>query len=148
MAIRRQAISPADGFDLRYLRGSGSNPTFREYRQPVRSMGGVSRALVFGEIISRIMDRTTCKRDRKVKKSFTLSSESVAYLEEVRKKNGADSMSAILEEILQAARREEKRAAIDRAMKEYYDSLTDEEVEEERQWGEFAQREFASREWS
>ena len=94
------------------------------------------------------MSRTTGKPNRKAKKSFTLSIESVAYLEEVQKKSGAGSMSAILEEILQAARREEKRAATDRAMKEYYDSLTDEEVEEQRQWGEFAQREFAGREWS
>jgi predicted CopG family antitoxin len=93
---------------------------------------------MFGRIVSRI----TSKPERKAKKSFTLSIESVAYLEEVRKKNGAGSMSAILEEILRAAQREEKRAAIDRAMTEYDDSLTDEEVEEERQWGEFAMRGF------
>ena len=88
------------------------------------------------------MTRISSKPDRKAKKSFTLSIESVAYLEEVRKKSGAASMSAIVEEILQAARREEKRAATDRPMTEYYDSLTDEEVEEQRQWGEFAQRVF------
>ena len=95
-----------------------------------------------GTIPSRIMGKTISKTHRKAKKSFTLSVDSVAFLEEMRKKNSAASISAILEEILQAVRREEKRAAIDRAMTEYYNSLSDKEVAEERQWGEFARRAF------
>jgi Arc/MetJ-type ribon-helix-helix transcriptional regulator len=89
------------------------------------------------------MSLTLGKPDRKAKKSFTLSVESVAFLEEMRQKGSAESISAVLEEILQAVRREEKRAATDRAMTEYYNSLTDEEVAEERQWGEFARRAFS-----
>jgi hypothetical protein len=89
------------------------------------------------------MGQTISKPNRKAKKSFTLSVESVAFLEEMRQKSSAESTSAILEEILQAVRREEKRVATDRAMAEYYDSLSDEEVAEERQWGEFARRAFA-----
>jgi len=89
------------------------------------------------------MRRTVGKSTRKAKKSFTLSVESVAFLEEMRQKSSAESSSAILEEILQAVRREEKRAATDRAITDYYNSLSDEEVAEERQWGEFARRGFA-----
>jgi uncharacterized membrane-anchored protein YjiN (DUF445 family) len=87
-----------------------------------------------------MISRTINKSQRKAKKSFTLSVESVAFLEEMQKKSSAESVSAILEEIIQAIRREEQRAATDRAMTDYYDSLSDEEVAEEKQWGEFARR--------
>jgi hypothetical protein len=90
------------------------------------------------------MGQTVDKPNRKAKKSFMLSAESVAFLEEKRRKGNAESISAILEAILQAVRRQEKRAATDRAITEYYNSLSDEEVAEERQWGEFARRGFLS----
>jgi hypothetical protein len=93
------------------------------------------------------MSQTISKPDRKAKKSFTLSIESVSFLEEMRKKNSAESVSAILEEILQSVRREEKRATLDRELTEYYDSLSDEEVAEQRQWGEFARRAFQTKDW-
>jgi len=88
------------------------------------------------------MSQTISNPGRKAKKSFTLSVESVGFLEEMRKKNSAESTSAILEEILQAVRLEKKRASIERAMTDYYDSLSDAEVAEEKQWGEFARRAF------
>jgi hypothetical protein len=87
-----------------------------------------------------MISRTINKSQRKAKKSFTLSVESVAFLEEMQKRSSAESVSATLEEIIQAMRREEQRAATDLAMTAYYDSLSDEEVAEERQWGEFARR--------
>jgi len=92
------------------------------------------------------MRQTVGKSNRKAKKSFTLSVESVAFPEEMRQKSSAESISAILEEILQAVRRDENRAATDRAISEYYRSLSDEEVAEQREWGEFALREFLSSE--
>jgi hypothetical protein len=94
------------------------------------------------------MGRMTSKQKRKSKKSFTLSIESVAFLEEMRMKNSAESTSAILEEILQAIRRQEKRSSIERELTEYYDSLTEAEFAEERQWGEFARRGFLAEEHS
>jgi len=94
------------------------------------------------------MSRTIGRQERKSKKSFTISTESVAFLEEMRKKNSAESTSAILEEILQAVRRREKRSSIERQMTEYYDSLTDVEVAEEKLWGEFARRAAKSEEQS
>jgi hypothetical protein len=87
-------------------------------------------------------DRTNTKLDRKVKKSYTLSPESVAFLEAMRKKRRAGSVSAILEEILQAVRREHERAPVELAVGDYYGSLSTEEAKEQAQWGEFALREF------
>jgi DNA-binding PadR family transcriptional regulator len=81
-------------------------------------------------------------RKRKAKKSYTLSPESVAFLERLRRKRRAPSTSSILEEILQAARRRQQRAAVDRAVTEYYGFLSDAEAEEQLQWGRFAWREF------
>jgi hypothetical protein len=86
--------------------------------------------------------RTTSKADRKAKKSYTLSPESVAFLETLRKKRRAASVSAILEEILKGVRREQEWASVDRAVADYYGSLSGEEAAEQAEWGEFALREF------
>ncbi len=80
---------------------------------------------------------------RKAKRSFTLSLQSVAFLESLRKKRPSESVSSVLEEILQAARREEARARADRGIADYYSSLSDAEEREQTEWGEFAVREFA-----
>jgi hypothetical protein len=87
--------------------------------------------------------RTTAKRTEvKAKKSYTLSPESVAYLESLRKRRRAPSTSSVLEEILQAFRRQQERASIEKSVSAYYSSLSDEEAVEQAQWGEFALREF------
>jgi len=93
-----------------------------------------------GMIAGRMIDRTT--RHRKAKKSYTLSPESLAFLEATRKRRRAASISAILEEILQAARREFERASLERAVAGYYGSLSDGEARESAAWGDFAMREF------
>jgi predicted CopG family antitoxin len=90
------------------------------------------------------MDRTIGKLRQKFKKSYTLSPESVAFLEALRKKRGGNSISSVLEEILQAVRRKHERAAIERAVVDYYGSLSEPEAEEQAEWGEFAMREFPS----
>ena len=74
----------------------------------------------------------------KEKKSYTLSSESVKFLEAQREILNAQSASAALEQILQAARREAAREAIGEAIGKHYDELTSEEAEENRQWAEFS----------
>jgi len=84
------------------------------------------------------MTRTTHRRPaRKAKKSYTLSTESVDFLEAQRKKRRARSISFVLEEILQAARREAELAKINQSVTDYYDSLSDEEMEELAEWGRF-----------
>ena len=76
------------------------------------------------------MTRTHRKPGRKVKKSYTLSPESVDFLETQRKKRRARSSSAVLEEILQAVRREAELARMNQSVIDYYDSLSDEEMKE------------------
>ena len=85
---------------------------------------------------------------RKARKSFTLSTESVAFLETVRKKRRAPSVSAILEEILQTVRRNNERVSVEQSVADYYGSLSADELVEHAQWGEFAMGEYPAREVS
>ncbi len=92
------------------------------------------RCWASGTIVGRIMSRITSR----AKKSYTLSPETVAFLEAVKDRRGADSVSAVLEEILQAARREYERASVERAVSDYYSGLSRKESKEQAEWGEFA----------
>ena len=78
----------------------------------------------------------------KARKTYTLSPELVEFLETTRRRRRAPSVSSVLEEILQAARREEGKAKVEKAVADYYTSLSREEAEEQSAWGEFALREF------
>lgn len=87
-------------------------------------------------------DLTSNKTGRKAKKSFTLSLDSVAFLETMREQRRAESVSAILDEIIQAVRREHERRSLELAVANYYGSLSTEEVAEQADWGAFAFDEF------
>ncbi len=77
------------------------------------------------QLVSRIITRRASKKtERKAKKSYTLSPESVAFLETLRK------------------RRRQERAGIEKSVSAYYTSRSDQEVAEQAQWGEFALSEF------
>jgi hypothetical protein len=77
-------------------------------------------------------------RDIKQRRTFTLFPASLAYLEHETRQRMADSQSAVLDELLQEKKREQQMVALETAIGAYYDCLTDEEVEEQRSWGEFA----------
>jgi hypothetical protein len=87
---------------------------------------------------STSMQRVACK----AKKCYTLSLESIAFLEILRKRRRAASMSSVLEEILQAVRRQDERAKIEKSVDAYYSSLSDQESAEHAEWGDFATSEF------
>ena len=78
----------------------------------------------------------------KAKRSYTLSPESIAFLEALRKKRQTHSTSAVLEEILQIVRHSQEKKAVEKAFADFYDSLPGEETEEQARWGEFAMGEF------
>jgi len=80
------------------------------------------------------------RTEAKAKKSYTLSKDSVAFLESLRKKHGARSVSSVLDDLVQEARREEQKREYEAQVTAYYDSLTDEEREEERGWAELGMR--------
>ena len=73
---------------------------------------------------------------RMVKRNFTLSAEALAFLGETRRKRGLRSDSAALDLLLREAMLEAKRREIDAAYKEYYDTASDEELAEQREWAE------------
>jgi hypothetical protein len=94
-------------------------------------------------IMGRIMSHTTRKvASRKAKKSYSLSPESVEFLNTIRKRRHASSVSAVLEEILQSVRREQSKSDLEQQVEDYYSSLSLDEAAEQTRWGEFALREF------
>jgi hypothetical protein len=76
--------------------------------------------------------------NRKMKRSFTLSPETVAFVGEIRQKLGAGSDSEALDLLLREAMLETKRKEIDAACKEYYDMASDEDLAAQKEWAEMA----------
>ena len=81
---------------------------------------------------------------RKEKKTFSLSRESVTYLEHRRKREQKASISQVVEELIQASKQASERTRISAGVKSYYDSLSSAEQEEDRVWGEFSESQFPS----
>jgi hypothetical protein len=71
---------------------------------------------------------------RKMKKSFTLAPESVAFLSETRLRRQAASDSEALDLLLRELMLEAKRQQLEAATKEYYDTASDEELAEQLEW--------------
>ena len=79
---------------------------------------------------------TTRATSRKLKRSLTLSVEVVAFVDEMRQKRGANSESEAVDQLLREAMLESKRQELELACKEYYDTASDEELAEQREWAE------------
>lgn len=73
-----------------------------------------------------------------MKRSFTLTPEAVAFVGETRQKRGAGSDSEALDLLLRELMLDAKRREIDAACKEYYDTASDAELAEQREWAEMA----------
>jgi hypothetical protein len=79
---------------------------------------------------------------RKARKTFSLSRETVKYLESLRKERKKDSMSAVLEDVVRQLQQAKELERISASTTRYYDSLTPEEIAEDRAWGDFAATQF------
>jgi hypothetical protein len=79
---------------------------------------------------------TTQATARKLKRSFTLTPESVAFVSETRHKRRAGSDSEALDLLLRESMLEAKRRQLEAATKAYYDTASDEELAEQREWAE------------
>lgn len=103
--------------------------------------------MLIGKIIYHtIMRRPTLNlkvSKRKLRKTYTLSSEALAILEEERKERHVESTSSALEEILKERGRQKQMANIATSISNYYDSLSEEEMNEDRLWGAFAESQFS-----
>ena len=76
--------------------------------------------------------------ETKQRRTFTLSPESIAYLEQEARRRRTNSHSAVLDELLREKKKEEQLGVVENQFTAYYDSLDDKEVEEQRTWGEYA----------
>jgi hypothetical protein len=104
----------------------------------------------------RMSTRKTCSppaRGKRLKqrKTFTLSPESIALLEELsarRKPGERESVSAVLDTVLAAVREEQQRLAIERSTQKHYDERSPEEEDDEIAWARFALSQFPVRDSS
>lgn len=85
------------------------------------------------------MPTTVVKQRRKVKKSFSISPESVLFIRKMRKERKARSESETLDGLLNELIAIQQQRGIEAAYSSYYDSLSDEEIAEDRAWGTFAE---------
>jgi hypothetical protein len=81
---------------------------------------------------------------RKAKKTFSLSRQSVKYLESLRREKRSKSVSSILEEIIRQQQQSSEMERISASVTQYYDSLTADEIVDDRAWGDFAATQFPS----
>ena len=79
---------------------------------------------------------------RKLRKTFSLSKESITLLEGIRKERRADSASSALEEILLEVKEHRERQKSSESITAYYDSLSPDGVSEAADWGRFADTQF------
>ncbi len=82
-------------------------------------------------------------RARKQRHSFTLSQESVEYLEQERQQRNAPSTSSVLDEILRERKLEEEQRQLEAAIASYYNSISEDERAENRSWGAFAESQMS-----
>jgi len=82
----------------------------------------------------------------KQRKTFTLSPESVALLEGLSANRsdsrGRESVSAVLDDLLLAIGKDKARREAEEKIGKYYDERSEEERQEEVEWGNFATGEF------
>jgi Arc/MetJ family transcription regulator len=73
-------------------------------------------------------------KTRKMRRSFTLTPEVVAFISDTRERRGVRTDSEAVELLLREAMPEAGPQDIDAAYKEYYDSASDEVLAEQREW--------------
>src|SRR5258707_14903311 len=95
---------------------------------------------------------TRSRRRIKRRKTFTLSQESVAFLEELsasrKDSRGQESVSAVLDDLLLAIGKDKARQENEDKIGKYYDERSEEERQEEIDWGKLATGEFVAIELS
>jgi hypothetical protein len=89
------------------------------------------------------MRTTSPKTVRKVKKSFSISRESDSFIRKSCKDRRSNSESETLDALLSELMTLRTQQAIEAAYTDYYDSLGDDEVAQERAWGAFAESQLA-----
>lgn len=76
---------------------------------------------------------------RKARKTFTLDSDLVNYIEAERRQRSAESLSSALEQILRESKRRHEMQKVESAVGAYYDTVSDADRAEEKAWGKFSE---------
>ena len=79
---------------------------------------------------------------RKLKRTFSLSPESLACLERIQKDQRLPSVSAALDHVIREKKLQAENQRISASVTKYYDSMGEEEMAEDRAWGQFAETQF------
>lgn len=79
---------------------------------------------------------------RKEKKTYSLSREAIHFVEAIRKERKIDSASSALDELLREQKQAREMEQTSAAITKYYDSLTEQETEEDHAWGKAAESQF------
>lgn len=85
----------------------------------------------------------TTTTQRKIKKSFSISTESDAFIRKMQKQRKTRSESETLDGLLGELMAFQERQTLAAAYTSYYNSLSDEEQEEQRSWAAFAEANLA-----
>jgi hypothetical protein len=85
------------------------------------------------------MPTTSPRMGNKIKKSFSISVESDAFIRRSCKERRSESESDTLDALLSELRAIRQHEAVEAAYTDYYDSLSDEEIAEQQGWGAFAE---------
>jgi hypothetical protein len=81
---------------------------------------------------------TTSQQQRKIKKSFSISVASDSFIRKMQKQRKARSESETLDVLLSELMDFQEKQTIEAAYANYYDSLSDDELAEQRSWGDFS----------
>ena len=81
---------------------------------------------------------TAASATKKQPRTFSLSKDVIDILERYQREKKAGSLTAAVEEIV----REWTRVRLAQQVTAYYDSLSDEEVAQEKSWGAFSETQF------
>ena len=86
---------------------------------------------------------TQARQARKIKKSFSISPESEAFIRKSSKERRIRSASETLDTLLRELIAVRQQHSLNAAYQDYYDSLTDRESTEDREWGAFSESQLA-----
>ncbi|HET7209395.1 MAG TPA: hypothetical protein VFI95_22660 [Terriglobales bacterium] len=81
---------------------------------------------------------------RKARRTFSLSRESLDYLEKLQKAKRHRSISSLLDELIRRQQEANDMRAISASISSYYDSLNEEQAAEQRAWGQFAESQWSN----
>jgi hypothetical protein len=83
--------------------------------------------------------RTPRQKPTKLRKTFSLSRDVLRVIEAFRAEQRKASLTEALEELVRRGELQREQARLEAATEAYYSSLSAEQMEEERAWGQFAE---------